>query len=66
VRASLYNVKRVDLYNWQLKHGTIDWIKQAFCTWQVDKFADHLNARAKLFCVVSIDGGSMDAFSQVS
>jgi len=35
------HVKRVDLYNWQLKHGTIDWIEQAFGTWQVDKVADH-------------------------
>jgi len=35
------HVKGVDLYNWQLKHGTIYLIEQAFGTWHVDKVADH-------------------------
>jgi len=35
------HAKRVDLYNWQLKNGTIDGIEQAFGTWQVEKVADH-------------------------
>jgi len=56
----------VDLDDWQLRDSTIFQIKQAFGGWQVDRFADHLNARATLFnSVFHVPGtAGVDAFSQ--
>jgi len=56
----------VDLDNWQLRDSTISQIKQAFGGWKVDRFADHLNARANLFnSVFHVPGtAGVDAFSQ--
>jgi len=56
----------VDLDNWQLRDSTISQIKQAFGGWQMDRFADHLNARANLFNNVFHVPGmvAVDAFSE--
>jgi Reverse transcriptase (RNA-dependent DNA polymerase) len=56
----------VDQDDWQLRDSTIYQIRQAFGSWQVDRFADHLNARAKLFnSVFHVPGTTgVDAFSQ--
>jgi len=40
--------------------GTIDCIKQAFGTWQVEKFADHLHARASCSTALMADAFSQD------